>query len=130
VRHEAYLRVVGDEATIQVLHRKTGAAGAAIQQIKARDEKSGELLWVWATEHVDVAENDVDAGVNAVLTRYRGFFTSINEYRGLDSDLYLELVTFYREGDEPAGLYLSAETIKLLGELGADFDNDAVHDIR
>jgi hypothetical protein len=34
------------------------------------------------------------------------------------------MVTHYFEGEEPRGLYLSAETVQLLNELGAAFDND------
>jgi hypothetical protein len=36
------------------------------------------------------------------------------------------MVTRYREDEDPCGLYLSAETISLLGELGGALDNDAV----
>jgi hypothetical protein len=87
-------------------------------------------LWIWGTERVGVNERDVDGGIKDFLSQYRPFFVAINELRGADSDLYLELVTYYQGGEVPPGLYLSAETIKLLAELGGDLDNDAVPDIR
>ena len=87
-------------------------------------------MWIWSTERVDVDSGDIDGAVKAFLYRHRALFRPINENRGLDSDLYLELVTYYQEGEAPPGLYLSAEALKLLSESTADFDNDAVPDVR
>jgi hypothetical protein len=41
---------------------------------------------------------------------------------------YLEVVTQYEKGEEPRGLYLSAETVLLLSEMGGAFDNDVYSD--
>jgi hypothetical protein len=48
----------------------------------------------------------------------------IKRHDGPETDIYLEVVTQYQEGDAPEGLYLSAETILLLSEMGAAPDND------
>jgi hypothetical protein len=36
------------------------------------------------------------------------------------------VVTQYDEGEEPQGLYLSAETVQLLSEMGGALDNDVI----
>ena len=56
-------------------------------------------------------------------------FPSIKKYEGPETDVYLEIVTRYKENEDPRGLYLSAEAISLLNELGAALDNDVVPDL-
>ena len=51
-------------------------------------------------------------------------FPIIQKHRGPETEIYLEVVTRYDEHDNPLGMYLSAETLKLLGELGAALDID------
>jgi len=50
------------------------------------------------------------------------FFPMIKRHDGPETDIYLEVATQYQEGDAPEGLYLSAETILLLSEMGAALD--------
>ncbi len=126
VSYHAYLRVVNDEATIRQLQFETNIPSAVIKPLKARREGTKEVWWHWHTEKVDLDPADIDSGVKALLERYRPFFADIKKYRGPDADTYLELVTYHRENEEPQGLYLSPETILLLGELGAALDNDCV----
>jgi hypothetical protein len=129
MRYQVYLRVVNDEATIRQLHLETNIPGAVIKPLKARREETKEVWWYWHTEKVNLDPADIDSAVKAVLKRYRPFFGDIKKYRGPHADTSLELVTYHRENEEPQGLYLSPETILLLGELGAALDNDCVYDV-
>lgn len=126
MRVEAYLRILSDEGTIRAIQRETGTANASIRQTKAkRAPGGGEVWWNWKTARVAINADGVDAGVKALLLSHRLNFPTFRKYHR-DSDVYLELVTQYEEGEEPSGLFLSAETIQLLGEMGAALDNDVI----
>jgi Domain of unknown function (DUF4279) len=129
MRYQAYLRVVNDDATIQNLRDKTNVPGAVVRPLKARRDGTEEVWWQWQTETVDLDLTDIDSGVKGLLERYRPFFANIKKYRGPEADIFLELVTYHQENEEPRGLYLSSETISLLSELGASLDNDCVYDM-
>ena len=68
---------------------------------------------LWAKEH------------SCSLTK---IFPIIKRWLGPETDVYLEVVTQYEKGEEPRGLYLSAETVLLLSEMGGAFDNDVYSD--
>jgi len=130
MRIEAYLSVGGDERTIRAIHEETNIREASIKaypKAKARWSVTGEdNPWGWGTTPVALNVDNPDEGLKALLTRYRGIFPILKKYRGPKTAITLQLVTRYREGEDPRGLYLSAETISLLCEFGGALDNDAV----
>lgn len=71
--------------------------------------------------------NNPDDGLRALLLAHRPIFPIIKRHQGPETDIYLEVVTRYEEGEEPHGLYLSAETVQLLSEMGGALDNDVVY---
>lgn len=126
MRVEAYLRVVGDEATIRAIHTETNLPNASIKRLKARRGDSEEdMWWNWRTERTPIDANNPDAGLGALLQFHRSIFPIIKKHKE-EADIYLEVVTQYDEGEEPQGLYLSAETVQLLSEMGGALDNDVV----
>jgi hypothetical protein len=130
MRIEAYLGVGGDERTIRAIHEETNISDASIRsypKVKARWSVTGEdAPWGWGTTPVSLDVDNPDEGLKALLSRYRAIFPIIKKYRGQKTAISLHIVTRYREDEDPSGLYLSAETISLLSELGGDLDNDAV----
>jgi hypothetical protein len=72
---------------------------------------------------MDVDADDPDDGLKALLSKHRQIFPVIRKYKG-EADIYLEVVTQYEKGEDVRGLFLSAETILLLSELGGALDND------
>jgi len=127
MRIQAYLRVCGDEATIRSIHKDTNVPSAAIQQLKAaRNAQTNEMSWDWSTARAVIDVDNADDGFKALLKTHRDIFPKIRRHSGPETDVYLEIVTEYVEGEEPRGLYLSAETILLLSELGAAVDNDVL----
>jgi|SRR5579864_1294818 len=128
MRIQAYLRVVSDEATIRAIHKDASIPGATIKQLKApRGTGGDDWWWNWGTEPVNLDLEDVDRGVKALLLQCRPFFPDIRKYP--ETDIYLEVVTRYDEGDRPEGLYLSNESISLLSELGGALDYDTCPDV-
>jgi hypothetical protein len=124
MRVHAYLSIVSDEATIRAIHVETRAQNATIKPLKARnDPPASDILWSWATARVSLDADDVDNGLRSLLSTHRPIFPAIRKHSE-KSDIYLQMVTYYEAGEEPRGLYLSAETISLLAELGAALDND------
>jgi hypothetical protein len=127
MRIEAYLRVVGDEATVRSIHTETNLPNASIKRLKARrDVASEELCWNWQTERTSIDVGDPDKGLKTFLRAYKPILPIVRKHHGPGTDIYLEVVTQYEGGEEPQGLYLSAETVQLLGEMGGAFDNDVV----
>jgi len=126
MRIEAYLRVVGDEATIRAIHRDTSVRNASIKRLKARRGVSGkEMWWNWRTARTPIEPNHLDDGLRAMLQAHRAIFPVIKRNQ-TKTDIYLEVVTQYDKGEEPQGLYLSSETVQLLNEMGGALDNDVV----
>lgn len=127
MRIEAYLRVLGIEATIRELHRETNVPDAVIERLKARrDAGQDDMWWNWRTQRVSIDTNNPDDGLRALLLAHRPIFPIIKRHQGPETDIYLEVVTRYEESEEPHGLYLSAETVQLLSEMGGALDNDVV----
>ena len=125
MRIQAYLRVLANEATIRELHRDTDVHEAIIEQLKARtDTGEDEMWWNWRTQRVSIDTNNPDDGLKALLLAHRAIFPIIKRHQGPETDIYLEVVTRYKKGEEPRGLYLSAETVLLLSEMGGALDSD------
>ena len=125
MRIQAYLRILSTEATIRALHGEAGVANASITETKARRREGDDgVWWNWQTQQVPIDIDNPDDGLRELVLAYKPIFPIIKRYQGPDTDVYLEVVTRYEQGEEPRGLYLSAETVLLLSEMGAAFDND------
>ena len=125
MRVEAYLRVVSDEATIHSINDETHVPGATIKRLKAPDAPPARgMLWCWTTPRVALNIENLDEGLRMLLHSQRSVFPAVRKHSGPKSDIYLQMVTYYEADEEYRGLYLSAETISLLSELGAALDND------
>ena len=120
--------MVNDEQSIRALYEHANIPEATIKSLKARRDGTSEVWWLWHTPHINIDGRDIDGGIRALLEKYRSFFTAIKKYRGHEAETCLELVTYHQEKEEPQGFSLSPETISLLNELGAAFDNDCVYD--
>jgi hypothetical protein len=82
------------------------------------------MWWQWQTQRVPVDVDSLDDGLRAHLLAHKPIFQIIKRHQGPETDIYLEVVTHYERGEEPRGLYLSAETVLLLSEMGSALDND------
>jgi hypothetical protein len=125
MRVEAYLRVIGDEVTIRAISDVAQVPGATSRRLKARDDPPArDMLWCWATPRVTLDLDNIDEGLRVLLHAHKPAFPAIRKHCGPKSDIYLQMATYYEPNEEYRGLYLSAETISLLSELGAALDND------
>jgi hypothetical protein len=97
---------------------------ASIKKLKARRSTVGDDWWNWQTDPVPIDVENPDDGFRALLLAHKPILPIIKRHQGPETDIYLEVVTQYEKGEEPRGLYLSAETILLLSEMGGAFDND------
>jgi hypothetical protein len=127
MRIEAYLRVLSDADTIRAIEKEAHLPNASIKQLRARRGVIGnEMWWNWQTARVPIDIDNADDGLKKLLLAHRQIFPIIRKYEGPETDVYLEIVTQYEEGEGPWGLYLSAETVLLLSEMGGALDVDAV----
>ena len=125
MRIQAYLRILSTEATIRALHSETGVAHASVKETKARRGEGSEgVWWNWQTQEIPIDIANPDDGLRELLLAHKPIFPIIKRHQGPETDVYLEVVTRYERGEEPRGLYLSAETVLLLSEVGGAFDND------
>jgi hypothetical protein len=129
MRIQAYLRVLGTEATIHTLHSETDVPHASIMELKARrGVTSDDMWWNWQTPQIPIDTDNPDDGLRSLLLAHKRILPIIRKHQGPETDIYLEVVTHYERGEEHRGLYLSAETILLLSEMGGAFDNDVYSD--
>ena len=127
MRIDAYLRVLSDEHTIRAIEKETNLSNASVKQLKARRGVLGEeMWWNWQTARVPIDIDNADDGLKKLLLAHRQIFPIIRKHEGPETDVYLEIVMQYEEGEEPWGLHLSAETVLLLSEMGGALDVDAV----
>ena len=126
MRLSAYIRVLGDEGTIRRINEEAKAADSAMRPLKARTGVGDEVWWQWSTKRTAIDVDRADEGLRTVLSSHRSIFPTIRKYKGPRIDIYLEVVSEYRENERPKALHLSAETISLLSELGGALDNDSV----
>jgi hypothetical protein len=84
------------------------------------------MWWNWQTQWIPIDTTNLDDGLRALLLAHRPIFPIIKKHQGPETDVYLEVVTQYEKGEEPRGLFLSAETVLLLSEMGGALDNDVV----
>jgi len=127
MRIDAYLRVLSDEHTIRAIEKETNLSNASVKQLKARRGVLGEeMWWNWQTARVPIDIDNADDGLKKLLLAHRPIFPIIRKHEGPETDVYLEIVMQYEEGEEPWGLHLSAETVLLLSEMGGALDVDAV----
>jgi hypothetical protein len=125
MRTEAYIRVVSDESTVMSIHREANILGAQVIRSKAkRAESTDDVWWNWATPRVPIGEHQEDVVLRELLETSKPIFPIINKYRSNGMDVYLEVITKYGQDEDPRGLYLSEDTIRLLAELGAALDHD------
>jgi hypothetical protein len=124
MRISAYIRILSDEATIRRIKAEANISDAAVVQLKAKKGSGDERWWNWETSKVDIDVDNVDAGINALLSNHQSMFRVAQKYKGPETEIYLEIVSRYGKGEEPRGLYLSPPTIALLGELGGALDHD------
>jgi len=127
MRIQAYLRILSDEDTIRAIEKKAGIPNARTAQLKGRRKApSEEMWWNWETARIPIDTDNPDDGLRALLLAHRPIFPIIKKHEGSEADIYLEVITEYQDGEEPSGLFLSAETIQLLSEMGGALDNDVV----
>ena len=120
----AYIRILSDAATIRRITDEANVSNAAVAQLKAQRGSGKEKWWNWQTPRVVLDVDNLDAGINALLSNHRSMFPVAQKYKGPETEIYLEVVTHYDKGEEPRGFYLSPATISLLTELGGALDND------
>ena len=125
MRVYAYVRILSDEDTIRSFSQESNVPDASVKKLKAPRITTGdEMLWNWQTPPTVIDAGNIDGGLKELLSKYRPMFPVAQRYKGKDADIYLEIVTQYEKNDDPRGLYLSAETIGLLSELGGAIDID------
>jgi hypothetical protein len=125
MRITAYLRILSTETTIRALHSETKVPDSSIKETKARSGTTGEAVWWnWQTQRILIDSDNPDDGLRTLLLAHKPIFPVFKRFQGTDTDIYLEVVTQYEKGEEPRGLYLSAETVQLLSEMGGALDND------
>jgi hypothetical protein len=126
MKMKAYIRVVSHQSAITAIYEETSLPGATMKQLKAKRGDGTSSWWNWQTEWVLIDSDSPDEGLRGLLSKHRPIFPAIRKHSGPECDIYLEILTEYRRGEEPRGLYLSSDTIALLNELGAALDNDVI----
>jgi ADP-ribose pyrophosphatase YjhB (NUDIX family) len=125
MRIQAYLRVLGDEATVRAIHEETNVHEATVKELKSHTSVVGETRWWnWQTTRMAIDNEDPDQGIKSLLIKHRSIFPAVRKYRNID--IYLEIIVQYDANEDHQGLYLSSETIALLSELGGALDYDIV----
>ncbi len=130
MRIQAYIRVASDAGTVHAVYSELNAAGASITPVRRSSEDADQQpSWIWQTQRVNLDENDVDGGIRDLLQANQRLIPVLQKHRVKEVMVVLQVVTLYGLNDRPAGFHLSAETISLLSDLGAAFDNDSISDL-
>ena len=127
MRIQIYISIKGDESTIRAIDGEANPSNVCVSsQSPGAAVEHG--VWHWSTQPIDAEAGRADRGLDdlgeAFLT-YRRIFSIISRHRTQGTEVFLEMV---REHDPegPCGLYLSAETIATLSEIGAGFNETVI----
>src|SRR5262245_48188624 len=122
MRARTYLSVQGDSFNVSDFQRKAGG------HVRRRKHAGSPLTHVplefWASAEEPSEPHEIDASLSKILP---GVVPLLTDVKGRQGILILaHVVLEFGEGEEPMGLYFSDRTIKMLSEIGAALDVDAV----
>jgi hypothetical protein len=78
----------------------------------------------WSSKVSQGSSDDVSQRLAILLKEVAPFVVRLSDRSGLR--IYAHVVLEFDQGEEPAGLFFSTETIALLNDVGAELDIDAV----
>jgi len=128
MRFKLYLGVTGDKATIEQLGKEIVSPGAEARALmpKIGPAPGQQVRWLWRTKYHAVTTNSPEDELQSFLVSHRHLFPVIESYRSRLAEIGVTIVAQYDENEQPRGYSFSAETVRLLGELGAILEIDAV----
>jgi len=128
MRFKLYLGVTGDKAVIEQLGNELVVPGA---ESRALVPKSGpvpgqQVRWLWRTKYHAVTTNSPEDELRDFLLGHKHLFPVIDRYRSRLAEIGATIVAQYDDNEQPRGYSFSADTVRLLSELGATLEIDAV----
>lgn len=122
MRARTYLSVQGGSFNPSDFHLRAGG------HMRRRRHSGSPLtnlpLEYWASAVTLTEPHEVDASLSSLLTGLVPLLTGVAKMEGIL--ILAHVVLEFDQGEEPAGLHFSEETIQMLSEIGAALDVDAV----
>lgn len=122
MRARTYLSVQGDSFNPSDFHRRAG--GHVHRRRHSGSPLTNLPLEYWASDEKLSGSHEVDASLSSLLTGLVPLLVGVIKTQGIL--ILAQVVLEYDQGEEPVGLYFSEKTIRMLSEIGAALDVDAV----
>ena len=126
MRYYAYVRVEGESFDPDKLnHDIQGKLQGSIAQRKHSGAPIGKVpLRFWKSKEQILDPKHPESDLKILLKNFKAAIDNVS----LDKSAYInvEFVVQYSEFEEPRGFFFDAETLKLLADIGAQLDIDAV----
>jgi hypothetical protein len=131
MKFRVYLRVIGGENSIRTFEKEAAWRPANVSKLKRRavwpQIEAADVSWQWQTEHVEGSVEYIEEVISQFVARIKPLAPCIAKYRSTLEWASLVIVGECTETEIPSGLYLSAQTISSMKDLGVDLDIDFVH---
>lgn len=105
-----------------------GIEGAVLRALRPKEApgNSSSARWLWQTKYHAVESSFPEDDLRDLLTSYKNRFVVINTYRSNLDEVVATIIAQFDPHDPPHGYSFSSETIRLLAEIGASLEIDAV----
>jgi hypothetical protein len=125
MRFRIYMSVDGDDFDAEAFNRSVNndIHGEVVHRKNNRRNPSQPPVPFWKTAEIVTSSNKPEDELERLLERAKSIFA-----RSATDDLEItaEIVAEYELGEEPRGFYFNPAILRMLSQLGAQLDIDAV----
>ncbi len=130
MRFDTYLTFLGSENAVRDLCQEIDDPDAVVEHLDKVSESASPTgmaaPWCWRAPRVAISTHNPGADVQRYLEHNRTAGLAIATHSDNDSYASLVIVAQYGDTDTHRGIFLSSETIALMGRYRLAFDLDAV----
>lgn len=131
MRFKLYLAVGGADFDAESFHKAVGLAGSTVKQIGHRGQEIDPTRFqkwnVWESARLD-GSNDPGADIDGLIEHNLTAVTRLQNGSFNDCEVWVGIVCYHLEGEEPRGFSFASKTIQALAKIGASIEVDAVYD--
>jgi len=126
MRFRIYISIDGNSFDAEYFNSKISdvISGDVVKRKYNRRSPESPPTSFWKTAEIVTSSTEPECELQRLLERVGSNLPLGNESSGIE--ITAEIVAEYDDGEEPRGFYFNAATIRMLGQLGAQLDIDAV----
>ena len=128
MRFKLCLAATGSKSVIEDLDRAMGVEGAVRRALRPKEAPGSDSTarWLWQTKYRAADSSFPEDVLKDLLVEHKHRFSIINARRRNLDEVVGTIIAQFDPQEQPRGYSFSSEAIKLLAEIGASLEIDAV----